>query len=101
MCRILTPAAGRVILSRAASERAADPEQLREFCRHLDARIDAIACDTLGDALKAAANDSMVVVTGSVHFVGEAIEALGLAAGTKFEERALNEWVSSESAELP
>ena len=46
---------------------------------------------TVAEALKLVAPDPLVLVTGSLYFLGEAMERLGLATAHG-DERTLNEW---------
>jgi dihydrofolate synthase/folylpolyglutamate synthase len=94
MCEILAPIAGRILLAPVESERTADPEDLREVCRRLNPAAEVLACSSLEDALMQTSNDPLVVITGSLHFVGEAMEALQISAVPAQEERALNEWAA-------
>ena len=50
----------------------------------------------LAAALEKSENDDRIVITGSLHFIGEAMEHLGLEAG-KPGERALNDWTQKKS----
>lgn len=93
VCHALAPLARRVITVRVASDRTADAEQLAQTSREAngDARVEVAA--SCSDALQAVSDVELIVVTGSLYFVGEAIELLGLSAAPG--ERALNEWNSS------
>jgi dihydrofolate synthase/folylpolyglutamate synthase len=92
MCQALATLAGRIVLAPVNSERTAAPEVLREPCRVANPTAQVIACSSLADALKEAANDPFVVVTGSLYLVGEAMETLGILPVTTTDERGLNEW---------
>jgi dihydrofolate synthase / folylpolyglutamate synthase len=99
VCRILAPAAGRILLAPVLSERTAAPEELaRQFEGE---NKPALACNSLAAALELARSDSLVVVTGSLYFVGEALEWLGLLPSSA-GERELNEWdhTSAPQAQL-
>ena len=91
ICRLLAPLAARIFTVPVASERAADARELAIACRAANPGAETAACDSLCLALEQAANDSLVIVTGSLYLVGEALELFGLppSAGS---ERALNEW---------
>ncbi|PYJ57285.1 MAG: hypothetical protein DME24_19665 [Verrucomicrobia bacterium] len=65
---------------------------MRDACAKSNHAAETIACPSLADALKQAANDPFVVVTGSLYLVGEAMEWLGLSPATSGSERELNEW---------
>jgi dihydrofolate synthase/folylpolyglutamate synthase len=92
MCRILAPLAGRILLAPVGSDRTADPQSLRELCRQLNPSGEVVVCAGLSQALERAAEDPLVVVTGSLYFVGEALEALHLSARAPQNERGLNDW---------
>ncbi|TMQ00534.1 MAG: hypothetical protein E6L09_06225 [Verrucomicrobia bacterium] len=91
VCETLAPLAQRLLLVPVQSERSASPEALVEPCRRANPSAQVIACPSLADALKQTANDPLVVITGSLYLVGEAMELLGLSP-TAPSERALNEW---------
>ncbi len=93
ICEILAPLAGKIYLAQVASERAADPELLAGLCRRSNAAAPALVCGSVGEALALTDEEPLVVVAGSIHFVGEAMEALGLAAPSP--ERGLNEYGAS------
>ncbi|MHC1765636.1 MAG: folylpolyglutamate synthase/dihydrofolate synthase family protein [Verrucomicrobiia bacterium] len=91
MCQALAPIAKRVLLAPVHSERTASPLELQRVCARLAPNCETLACGSLEEALAAAKADPFVVITGSLHFVGEAMELLELlpvSAG----ERGLNEW---------
>jgi dihydrofolate synthase / folylpolyglutamate synthase len=90
ICQILAPRAAKVFLSPMDSDRAADPQLLAGLCRRANAAAPAVVCESMADALGRAAGEPFVVVTGSIHFVGAALEALGLAPPSP--ERGLNEY---------
>ena len=92
MCRVLAPGAGRLLFAPVESERAAAPVELAAFCRALNPAAEVIACASLRDAFEQARRDSLVVVAGSLHFVGQAMELLEIGPPTRGDERALNEW---------
>ena len=91
MCGVLAPLAARIITVPVGSDRTASSEELAAACRESAPQAEITPCASLSDAMREAAGDPVVVVTGSIYLVGEALELLGLcpeAAG----ERALNEW---------
>lgn len=92
MCRLLAPLAARVFLSPVASERTAPPQDLLPACRAANPAAEVVICASLTEALQGAAGSPFVVITGSLHFLGEAMEALHLAPAPAGSERALNEW---------
>jgi dihydrofolate synthase / folylpolyglutamate synthase len=94
MCRILAPLAQRIYLAPVGSERTAEPELLRESCRAANPHAQLVACSSLAEALERSATDEFVVITGSLHFVGEAMEVLKITAAPAQNERSLNEWAA-------
>jgi len=94
ICRLLAPAAAKIFLSPIASDRGADPRELAKFCREANAVADVVICPNIAQALARAAREPFVVVTGSIHFVGEAMEELGLASSDS--ERGLNEYGAAD-----
>ncbi|HUJ93775.1 MAG TPA: folylpolyglutamate synthase/dihydrofolate synthase family protein [Terriglobales bacterium] len=79
MAEILFPLAERVILTCAENPRSATPEEIREAARRVSVEMedadDVASAITLAKS-RAGAN-GVVVVTGSIYVVGEAIRALG------------------------
>jgi dihydrofolate synthase/folylpolyglutamate synthase len=98
MCQILAPMAARICLAPVGSERTANPEDLREVCQRLNPAAEVLACSSLEEALKRTSTDPLVVITGSLHFVGEAMEALQIAPAPLQDERSLNEWAAVPGA---
>jgi len=78
MLGVLLPAVGRVIMTKAANARSADPEALAADARAIapDMRVDVVASPT--DALDAAwALGSRVVVAGSIFLLGDIMKEIG------------------------
>jgi dihydrofolate synthase / folylpolyglutamate synthase len=92
MCRILAPLATRIILTVVNSERTADPETLRDLCRQFNSHAEVLTRSSLEAALESASADSLTVLTGSLHFVGEAMELLKISPAAPENERRLNDW---------
>ncbi len=95
ICRLLAPAAARIFISPIASNRGADPQWLAECCRKANAGAQVTVCTGIAQALAQAAREPLVVVTGSIHFVGEAMQELGLAASSS--ERGLNDYGATQT----
>ncbi len=75
ICEALVPITDHVILPRIRSERAANPQELAKILINLGMRCQI--CSTLADALeKAGAGNTPMLITGSLHFVGEALAYL-------------------------
>lgn len=90
ICHCLAPLAGKIYLSPVGSDRGTDPELLAECCRKANADAEIVVCRNIADALAQSANEPLVVVTGSLYFVGEAMQELGLASSES--ERGLNDY---------
>ena len=90
ICHVLAPAAAKIFLSPIASDRGADPQSLADCCREANAAAEVVVCRNIADALAQAATEPFVVVAGSIHFVGEAMQELGLASSES--ERGLNDY---------
>ncbi|MFZ1074013.1 MAG: folylpolyglutamate synthase/dihydrofolate synthase family protein [Verrucomicrobiia bacterium] len=97
ICKTLAPQAARIFTVPVSSERSADAHELAAACREANPAALIAACGSLREALEKAADDDFVVVTGSLHLVGEALELAGLSPAHG-GERALNEWTASTSA---
>jgi dihydrofolate synthase/folylpolyglutamate synthase len=92
MCDLLAPLATRILLTPVKSERTTEPDALRDACAAANPHAQLTVCASLPDALRQAGSDPLVVVTGSLYLVGEALEALRLLPGNGASERGLNEW---------
>jgi dihydrofolate synthase/folylpolyglutamate synthase len=99
ICKTLAPLFERVRLVRIDSERAADPNELVSAFRDGNRQAEVQACRSLPEALALSANDGLVVVTGSLYLVGEALEHL--AGSEPNRERGLNEWHASAHTHTP
>ncbi len=95
ICRVLAPLAEKIYTVPVASERTADANTLATAFRSAHPAAEVSALESLSTALNACQDDPLVVITGSLYLVGEALERLGhspAAAG----ERGLNEWVAPQ-----
>ncbi len=95
ICRILAPIAGKIFLSPIASDRGADPQLLADYCRRANPTSKVVVCQSITDALAKAIDEPLVVVTGSLYFVGEAMQELGLASTES--ERGLNDYGANQA----
>jgi dihydrofolate synthase/folylpolyglutamate synthase len=79
MAEILFPLADRVIATHADNPRAATPAEIREAAHRVSVEIDQApdVASALTKARVAAGTRGLVVVTGSIYIVGEAMCALG------------------------
>jgi dihydrofolate synthase / folylpolyglutamate synthase len=78
IAEILFPLAERVIATRADNPRSATPDEIREAAVRASTDIEAAAdvASALGRARSLAGPQGIVVVTGSIYIVGEAMRAL-------------------------
>jgi dihydrofolate synthase/folylpolyglutamate synthase len=79
---ILFPIAGYVIVTQADNPRAASPEEIRQAAVRIAADIAIEEAEDVASALDRAQNvagaGGLVVVTGSIYIVGEAMRKLGI-----------------------
>ena len=92
MCRCLSPLAARVVAVPNYTEKAVPPESIAEQCRLTNPRAEVLACISVEEGLRVAANDAFLVVTGSLYLVGGVMELLGCDPLLPRGERGLNEW---------
>ena len=91
ICEILAPLAKKIIFVPVSSERSATPAELaRALCKKNPA-VEVTALESLRAALDFSARDSLLVITGSLYLVGEALEILQPVIRAT-NERGLNEW---------
>jgi dihydrofolate synthase/folylpolyglutamate synthase len=95
ICGWLAPGAAKIFLCPIASDRGADPRELADCCRAANAAAEFTVCPNIAQALAQAAQEPFVVVTGSLHFVGEAMQELGLASTES--ERGLNDYGATQA----
>ncbi|MGE3311747.1 MAG: folylpolyglutamate synthase/dihydrofolate synthase family protein [Limisphaerales bacterium] len=85
---VLARGASRVVLVPVSSNRGGDPAVLAgAFRGGLDLEVEV--APGLAEALKRLAREELVLVTGSLYLVGEALDWLGRESGN---ERRLNDW---------
>jgi dihydrofolate synthase/folylpolyglutamate synthase len=79
---ILFPIAGRVILTHANNPRSASPDEIRQAAARVAAGMDIEETEDVASALsrgrEVAGSGGLVVVTGSIYIVGEAMRTLGV-----------------------
>jgi dihydrofolate synthase/folylpolyglutamate synthase len=82
IAEILFPLAERVIATRPENPRAASPDEIRKAGKRTAVEIEAVGevREALERAREIAAPGVLVVVTGSIYLVGEAMQALGVSA---------------------
>jgi dihydrofolate synthase / folylpolyglutamate synthase len=81
IAEVLFPVGERVIATRAENPRSASPEEIREAASRGNAEIEAApnVPSALQRARTLASTDGVVVITGSIYIVGEAMQALGVS----------------------
>jgi len=79
MAEILFPCAERVILTHADNPRSATPSEIRQMSARVATELDEMASvpEALDRAAGLAGSTGVVVVTGSIYVVGEAMRFLG------------------------
>jgi dihydrofolate synthase/folylpolyglutamate synthase len=89
--RELAPVAGRVFTVPVNSNRSADAQLLAREFKALAPQIDVQAVRFFADAIHRTHLEPLTVITGSLHFIGEAMEFLHFETGAP-GERSLNDW---------
>jgi dihydrofolate synthase / folylpolyglutamate synthase len=91
MAREFVQLASRIYTVSIQSDRAAEAETLAQQFRAIAPSLPVEATPNLATALEKSEGDDRVVITGSLHFIGEAMQFLGFETGPE-NERALNDW---------
>jgi dihydrofolate synthase/folylpolyglutamate synthase len=91
LCRLLAPLANKVCLVPVQAMNSVLPETLAAACRDAAPRAEVRACADLAEAFEILKDEPMVVVTGSIYLVGQAMAALQLSPLPPANESALNE----------
>jgi len=80
MTEILFPLAERVVVTHADNPRSATPEEIRQAAARASAEISQApdVASALGRAAELAGPEDVIVVTGSIYLVGEAMRILGV-----------------------
>ena len=92
LAQLLMPVIGSLCVARLASERAAAPERLAEVFRAAGYTGPILTAQSTAEALALTAAEPFVVLTGSLYFIGEALEQLGAMTRPGADEKALNNW---------
>jgi folylpolyglutamate synthase/dihydropteroate synthase len=80
-----------------ASKRTTHPSDLANAFRAATPAVPVTSFESLQAALNASKNEPLVMITGSLYLIGEALEKLELCpAGTN--ECGLNEWAGAKIA---
>jgi folylpolyglutamate synthase/dihydropteroate synthase len=96
MFSMIAPLAEQVFLVPVMSERSADPVQLKSVCEMVSSETRIEVCETLDHALERSKSETLRVVTGSLHFIGEVLERLTSGENTRCKERGLNDWTTAK-----
>lgn len=99
-CRAITqrlaPAFAQVFTVPVPSSRGLDPEELARLFREAAANVPVKSCPSLRDALdRAGAAAEIVVCTGSLFLIGQALTELGWHSWSGAPEQRLNDWSGS------
>jgi dihydrofolate synthase / folylpolyglutamate synthase len=80
MAEILFPLAQRVVATRPANPRSASPEEIHEAANRTGAEIESVpeVGAALNSARSSAGPKTVIVITGSIYLVGEAMQLLGM-----------------------
>jgi dihydrofolate synthase/folylpolyglutamate synthase len=79
MATHLAPAASRLVVAPVSSPRTVQADELSEALQEARCGRAVRACTSVEEALRAVAREPFVAVTGSLYFIGEVLEQLGLA----------------------
>ena len=90
MCHLIAPMAGRVVAVPTSSAKTVSPERIAEVCGEF---CESETAASAMEGLARLATESLVVVTGSIYLVGEAMERLNVSPHPETDERNLNEWI--------
>jgi dihydrofolate synthase/folylpolyglutamate synthase len=85
MCQMLAPLAERVLCVPVNSERTSDPDELARWCQAANPQASVSVCHNVVEAYKEAVTraGSVIVITGSLFLVGEALSRLGFTGSRK------------------
>jgi dihydrofolate synthase / folylpolyglutamate synthase len=92
MLPLLADHADQLLLAPLKSPRTLQPEDILPFCQKLNRALPVHVSSSVSDALHIAAEAPLLVITGSLYLIGEALEALNLSPAPSSPERALNEY---------
>jgi len=101
MCRIIAPLSQRICVVQVESDRTAALEMLAQFCSAANPGAQVSMCASLADALEWTEGASVVLLTGSLYLVGQALELLHLIDVPPLAERSLNDWSGIQSPSAP
>ena len=81
MCQILAPLAERILCVPVNSDRTCDPDQLARWCKAANPSAAVSVSRNVSEAYADASrvNQGVIVITGSLFLVGEALDRFGFA----------------------
>lgn len=82
----------RIVATKIASERSLPANELAQLCRRANTGAVVEEAQSVGEALALVRDEPFVLLTGSLYFVGEALEFLGVLRSGGADEKALNDW---------
>jgi dihydrofolate synthase/folylpolyglutamate synthase len=84
IAEILFPLAEKVIATHAENPRSAAPEEIRDAAARTGAEIEIVPTvrEAVARAGRVAPANGVIVITGSIYVVGEAVQALGIDIGS-------------------
>jgi dihydrofolate synthase/folylpolyglutamate synthase len=94
ICEILAPLAEKLFVVPVSSSRTTAPEELERVIRQTNPAAKTEVSSSLARALELSAQESFIVITGSLYLIGEAIELLQTDHQGITRERGLNEWAA-------
>ena len=97
ICALLAPLATRIFLVPVSSDRTSAPEALATVCRSINPGAEIQVYPSFSTAFAARPKEGLIVITGSLYLIGEAMEVLGVV-NNSVQERDLNEWHSQPKA---
>jgi dihydrofolate synthase / folylpolyglutamate synthase len=92
LARLLVPVTASLCVTRFASERAATTDALSTAFRTAGFKGRILEAQSACAALALVGQEPFVVLTGSLYFVGEALEQLGVMTSQGSDEKRLNNW---------
>ncbi|MDB6033760.1 MAG: FolC bifunctional protein [Verrucomicrobiales bacterium] len=92
MAHALLPIASRIFLPPVKSERALPPADLAKLCRSANPQAEVHVTSSLQEALALSQASPILVITGSLYLIGEAMELLDLSPAGARNEQGLNEY---------
>ena len=91
MLETVLPKANRVSVVPVESDRTAPPEELLAMCKRMAPGTRVTVHPDLSDTIRDADSSPLVVITGSLYLIGQAMEVLDAEKAPSLE-RGLNEW---------